>query len=115
MLIEFSATNFRSIKETQTLSLVAGAAKEFMRENTFEPGLPGFPLLLRSAVVYGANAAGKTNLLRALQFMQGLVLNSAAFQEGARIAHTPFKLSKSTTNQPSEFEVVFADDGVRYE
>lgn len=115
MLIEFRATNFRSIKETQTLSLVAGAAKEFMRENTFESGLPGFPRLLRSAVVYGANAAGKTNLLRALQFMQGLVLNSAAFQEGVRIAHAPFKLSKATTNQPSEFEVVFADDGVRYE
>ena len=115
MLIEFSATNFRSIKETQTLSLVAGAAKEFMRENTFESGLPGFPRLLRSAVVYGANAAGKTNLLRALQFMQGLVLNSAAFQEGVRIAHAPFKLSKVTTNQPSEFEVAFADDGVRYE
>src|SRR3990170_8495903 len=115
MLIEFSATNFRSIKETQTLSLVAGAAKDFMRENTFESGLPGFPRLLRSAVVYGANAAGKTNLLRALQFMQALVLNSAAFQEGVRIAHAPFKLSKVTTNQPSEFEVVFADNGVRYE
>ena len=115
MLIEFQVTNFRSIKETQTLSLVAGAAKEFMRENTFEPGLPGFSRLLRSAVVYGANAAGKTNLLRALQFMQGLVLNSAAFQEGVRIAHAPFKLSKVTTNRPSEFEVVFADNGVRYE
>jgi AAA15 family ATPase/GTPase len=115
MLIEFRVTNFRSIKETQTLSLVAGVAKEFMRENTFEPGLPGFPRLVRSAVVYGANAAGKTNLLRALQFMQGLVLNSAAFQEGVRIAHTPFKLNKATANQSSEFEVVFADDGVRYE
>ena len=115
MLIEFKVTNFRSIKETQTLSLVAGAAKEFMRENTFEPGLPGFPRLMRSAVVYGANAAGKTNLLRALQFMQGLVLNSATFQDGVRIAHTPFKLSKATGGQPSEFEVTFADEGVRYE
>ncbi len=115
MLIEFRATNFRSIKETQTLSLVAGAAKEFVRENTFESRLPGFPRLLRSAVVYGANAAGKTNLLRALQFMQGMVLNSAAFQEGVRIPHTPFKLSKATGGQPSEFELVFADEGVRYE
>lgn len=115
MLIEFQATNYRSIKEAQTLTLVAGSGKELLAENTFESRLPGFPRLLRSAVVYGANAAGKTNLLRALQFMQGLVLNSAAFQEGVRIAHTPFKLSKATANKPSEFEVVFADNGVRYE
>jgi hypothetical protein len=115
MLIEFRVTNFRSIKETQTLSLVAGTGKELIGKNTFESGLPGFPRLLRSAVIYGANAAGKTNLLRALHFMQGLVLNSATFQEGVRIAHTPFKLSKETTNKPSEFEVVFANAGVRYE
>ena len=116
MLVEFRVTNFRSIKDTQTLSLVAGTGKELIGKNTFESGLPGFPRLLRSAVIYGANAAGKTNLLRALQFMQALVLNSAAFQEGVRIAHTPFKLSKATANQPSEFEVVFADErGVRYE
>ena len=115
MLIEFRATNYRSVKGTQTLTLVGGAAKELLSENTFDPELPGFPRLLRSAVIYGANAAGKTNFLWALQFMQSLVLNSATIQEGARIVHTPFKLSKATTNQPSEFEVVFADDGVRYE
>lgn len=115
MLIEFRATNFRSINEAQTLTLVAGSGKELVSENTFEPGLTGFPRLLRSAVIYGANAAGKTNLLRALQFMQGLVLNSATFQEGVRVAHTPFKLSKATASQPSEFEMVFTDEGVRYE
>ena len=116
MLIEFRVTNFRSINETQTLSLVAGSGKELVTENTFESGLPGFPRLLRSAVIYGPNAAGKTNLLRALQFMQSLVLNSSKFQEGVRIAHTPFKLNKASSTKPSEFEVVFADEeGVRYE
>lgn len=116
MLIEFRVTNFRSINETQTLSLVAGSGKELISENTFESGLPGFPRLLRSTVIYGANAAGKTNLLRALQYMQSLVLTSAAFQEGARIAYTPFKLSKAMSGKTSEFEAVFADEkGVRYE
>lgn len=115
MLIEFSATNFRSIREIQKLSLVAGTGKEHLGQNTFDSGLPGFPRLLRSAVIYGANAAGKTNLLRALQFMHGLVLGSAAFQQETRVAHNPFRLSKQTTSQPSEFEVVFADEGVRYE
>src|SRR2546426_5771707 len=102
MLIEFRAANYRSINESQTLSLVAGSGKERLKENTFESGLPGFPRLLRSAVIYGANAAGKTNLLRALQYMQSLVVNSATLQEGARIVHSPFKLSKSVGEKPSE-------------
>jgi AAA15 family ATPase/GTPase len=116
MLIEFRATNFRSILDTQTLSLVAGSAKELIEENSFDSGLPGFPRLLRSAVIYGANAAGKTNLLRALQYVQGMVLTSAAVSaSGAHIAHTPFRLSEASKNRPSEFEVVFADNDIRYE
>jgi hypothetical protein len=115
MLVEFSATNFRSISEVQKLTLVAGPGKEHLGQNTFDSGLTGFPRLLRSAVIYGANAAGKTNLLRAMQFMQGLVVNSAAFQEATRVAHSPFRLSKKAAASPSEFEVVFVDQGVRYE
>jgi len=115
MLIEFSAENFRSIKEPQKLTLTAGPGKELLSHNTFDSGLPGFPRLVRSAVIYGPNAAGKTNLLRALQFTQALLLNSATFQEGTRIAHSPFRLNKQTATQPSEFEVAFAAAGVRYE
>lgn len=115
MLIEFSTANFRSFKETQKLTLVAGSGKELLEQDTFDSGLPGFPRLLRCAVIYGANASGKSNFIRALQFMQALVLNSATFQAATRVAHSPFKLSKKTSAQPSEFEVVFADAGVRYE
>lgn len=115
MLVEFSATNFRSINEAQKLTLVAGPGKEHLEQNTFDSGLTGIPRLLRSAVIYGANAAGKTNLLRALQFMQQLVATSATFQEATRVAHSPFRLSRKTTTSPSEFEVVFVDEGVRYE
>lgn len=115
MLIEFSAANFRSIKESQKLTLVAGSGKELLEQNTFDSGLPGFPRLIRSAVIYGANAAGKTNLVRALQFMQALVVTSATFQEATRVTHNPFRLSKQTAARPSEFEITFAEAGVRYE
>lgn len=116
MFIEFRVTNFRSIREEQSLSLVMGQGKELLDENTFDSGLPGFPRLLRSAVIYGANAAGKTNLLKALQYMQALVLNSATMSSpGAKILHTPFRLSEASTGRPSGFEIVFADNGVRYE
>lgn len=116
MLIEFRITNFRSIRETQTFTLVAGSGDELEATNTFDPGITGFHRLVRSAVVYGPNAAGKTNLLRALQFMQTLVLNSAiASQQGTPIPHSPFKLAAETREAPSGFEITVAEDGVRYE
>ncbi len=116
MLIEFRATNFRSIRETQTLSMVAGPGTERLQTNTFSSGLAGIDRLVRSAVIYGANAAGKTNVLLALQFVQNLVVNSATTtQQGAPIPHMPFKFATATRRSPSEFEVTFLQDGVRYE
>ena len=116
MLIEFRATNFRSIRDTQTLSMVAGSGAERLQTNTFNSGLAGIDRLVRSAVIYGANAAGKTNVLLALQFVQNLVVNSAtATQQGAPIPHTPFKFAAETRRSPSEFEVTFSQDNVRYE
>ena len=115
MLIEFSVSNFRSILSRQTLSLVASADKAHLHRNVSPPGGKN-PRLLRSAVIYGANAAGKSNLLLALESFRRLVQSSAtSFQEGQRLPISPFLLSKAATEQPSEFEAIFiADDGVRY-
>ena len=78
MLIEFTVENFRSFRLAQTFSMVASASTEHVVSNTFPSDIKGFGNFLRTAAVYGPNAAGKTNLLRALQFMQSLVINSAA-------------------------------------
>ena len=79
MLIEFSVANFRSIKDEVRLSLVAGPGKELRKTHVVTPslneGVRSIPLL-RSAAVYGANAAGKTNLLRALRTMRHMVARS---------------------------------------
>ncbi len=115
MFIEFRVSNFRSIKDMQVLSMVASPKKELLAENTFKPGVPGFERLLRSAVVYGANAAGKSNLLLAFQFMQSLVANSGNMQEGNPLPYAPFKLSAKSKKEPSSFEVTFVAEGVRYE
>jgi len=115
MLIEFQVQNFRSFRDRQTFSMVSAALPEHEQSNTFDSGLRGFDRLLRPAVVYGANAAGKTNLMRALQFMQSFVLTSASATSSARYPYSPFKLSKSTREAPSEFEITFVQDGVRYE
>lgn len=115
MFIEFSVTNFRSIRARQTLSMVASPDSEHLDRNVISQ--KGDELrLLRSAVIYGPNAAGKSNLLRALETLRQLIeISATRFQEGQRINVSPFLFSKATAEQPSEFEIIFiADDGIRY-
>lgn len=115
MFIEFSVANFRSIRARQTLSMVAGADSKHLRQNVVS-GNDSDLRLLRSAVIYGPNAAGKSNLFRALETLRGLVQASATrIQEGQGLPVTPFLFSSGSSEQPSEFEIIFvADDGVRY-
>lgn len=116
MLIEMSVANFRSLQEKQTFSLVMGAGKELQDSNTFP--LPGAKdtALLRSAAIYGPNASGKSNFLLALSTMQNIVVDSASsLQRGDSLSVTPFRLDPRTSQLPSEFEVIFAINGVRYQ
>lgn len=116
MLIEFSVTNFRSIRETQTLSMAASKYdKELVETNCTETPVSGLPRLLRSAVIYGPNAAGKSNLLKALGFMKNFVLQSHSLQEGESIDVVPFALAVDTKHEPSEFEIFFIQDSIRYQ
>jgi AAA15 family ATPase/GTPase len=118
MLIEFSVTNFRSIFERQTLNMVASTYfKELESLNTFIPDKDdGVPRLLRSTVLYGPNASGKSTLIQALQFVKGQVLSSQKeSQAGDEIDVVPFKLTALSRVADSEFEVTFVEQGVRYE
>lgn len=116
MLIEFSVTNFKSIRTTQKLSLVASSATELQKENTFTTNEKNIPRLLRSAAIYGPNASGKSNLLEALIFMRWFILNSSKEgQEGEPVQVTPFLLDNVSRHEPSEFEVLFLQDGIRYQ
>ncbi|WP_298135095.1 ATP/GTP-binding protein [Acidiferrobacter sp.] len=115
MLIEFSVANFRSIGARQTVSLVASPDTAHPRNVIAESG-EGLRLL-RSAAIYGPNAAGKSNLGRALKTLVTLVqLSATGLQEGQPLPVTPFLLSETAAKGPSEFEILFiADDGVRYQ
>lgn len=116
MLIEMSVTNFRSFRERQTLSLVATSSKELARTNTFHTGIKNLPSLLRALAIYGPNAAGKTNLIRAALAMQQIVIASAASgQVGQQLGVQPFALTRATRQAPSEFEVHFIQDSIRYQ
>ncbi len=116
MLIQFSVANYRSIKEEATLSLVAGPGREHRECNVRVPVMRGdvrVTPLLRSAAIYGANAAGKTNLIRALAAMRDVVVDSS--RTDAELPVTPFLLDAEHKNQPTRFDVACIVDGVRYQ
>lgn len=116
MLVEFRVKNFRSLRDEQVLSLVASKDKTLQDTHALSTGLKAAPHLLKSAVVYGANAGGKSNLVKALQYMRGVVLESATIiQPGQTFAVQPFRLDDLSASQPTEFEVTFILGGVRYQ
>ena len=117
MLIEFKVTNHRSILHTQTLNLVANKSKELIEENTVKVKTPGGLRLLRSAVIYGPNAAGKTSLLEAIFFVKDYILNSAGkTQFGDKILTTPFLFkNKAQSQKPSQYEITFILKGKTYQ
>jgi AAA15 family ATPase/GTPase len=96
--------------------MVAASGKERRAHNVFDAAAPATPELLRSAVIYGANAAGKSNLIAALSFVQEFVLNSARKgQKDDAIEVTPFLMDSDSAAKPSEFELIFVQNGVRYQ
>ena len=118
MLVEFSVANYRSILARQTLSMAASSYfKELEELNTFDVGLSEkVPRLLRSTVLYGPNASGKSTLIQALNFVKNQVINSQKeSQAGDEIDTVPFKLTAAARAADSEFEVTFVEQGVRYE
>lgn len=116
MLIEFSVKNFRSIKDQQVLSLAKSKSDELADSHSFDPKVPSSVPLLRSSAIYGPNAAGKSNLIKALKRMGSIVLESATkTQQGDPIPVTPFLFDENSSNEATEFEVIFINEGVRYQ
>ena len=115
MLIEFSISNFRSFRERQTLSMVA-APRLRKRENVFKPELTGekFPDLLKVAVIYGPNASGKSNLLKALGVVQKITFREPSTRD-IPLPISPFLFDPALADQPSVFELHFIQAGVRYQ
>ncbi|GGP44540.1 AAA family ATPase [Shewanella saliphila] len=112
MLIEFNVSNYRSIKDSQNFSLSKTSLNELESKNTFESS--GYELL-RTAVIYGPNASGKSNVMGALSFMKALVLSSAKVDVEEKLEVSPFRLNAKCRNSPSEFEATFIHQGVRYQ
>ncbi len=109
MLVEFKVANYRSFREEQTLSLVASKDKE-LGDNCVNQGKLR---LLKAVGIYGPNASGKSNLIRALSTMRDII--GKAGKPGERLPVTPFKLHDKYSNEPSSFEVTFIHEESRYQ
>jgi uncharacterized protein len=108
MLIEFSVSNFRSIKDMQTLSFVATAMNEHEDTHVFQANEK--TRLLKSVGVYGANGSGKSNLVKAIGAMLGFI--KAPFDEKQKFQEQiqPFKFNTATRNEGTFFQIMFILD-----
>jgi len=114
MLVEFRVRNFRSFCDDQVLNLVASSDKT-LPSNTIDTLTLGKQKLLRSVVVYGPNASGKSNLLNAIAFIRAFVVQSDKLDSDTEIPVLPFLLDAACTDGPTEFELTFISHAVRYQ
>ena len=111
MLMQFSVTNHRSIREQAVISMKANADKT-MKDALISPD--GRKKLLPVMAIYGANAAGKSNLLHALMLMKEMVCgNYARLLKGEHLPQEPFE-SNEASDKPTTFEIIFYQDSVKY-
>jgi len=112
MLLEFRVKNFRSFGDEQVLSMIAVGRDKSLPEshlpfNNFR--------VLKAAGVFGANASGKSNLIKAMDAMCRIVLTSAKETPKRGLRVTPFLFEPHYRSEPTELEVTFVHEGIRYQ
>jgi len=112
MLAQFSVENFMSIKGRMCLNMSASLTDNEHPGNYTDCGKTR---CLKSVVVYGANASGKSNLLKAMTAAIMIVRESQTKQVDDRLFRiVPFLFDKDLPGKPSAFEFIFFVDGIQY-
>ncbi|MBK7625987.1 MAG: ATP-binding protein [Bacteroidales bacterium] len=111
MIINFSIQNFASIKDKQVLSFEADKSDHLEKYYIIEP-LKGIRLL-KVGLIYGANASGKTNILKALEFLRDLVLEPES-KKTEPLDFNPFLFDSNTPNENSILAIEFIQNKIRY-
>lgn len=108
MLLEFSCSNHRSIRDEILFSAIAGSDKTHAENIEKVADVE----VLKSSVIYGANGSGKSNFIDAIAFVKNLVSNSINHQPGQGILQVPHKLEGY--ERKSNYKIQFVVDGIRY-
>lgn len=111
MIINFSVENFGSIKEKQTLSFLANKSDHLEDYYIIEP-IKGLRLN-KLALIYGANASGKTTVLKALDFIRK-ICTEPFDKKTEKFDFEPFLFDENTPKQNTKFELEFVQNGIRY-
>ena len=110
MILEFSIANFLSYKDKVTFSMLANSNKGLDDNYVSDNGMK----ILKTAAIYGANASGKTNLFQILTDITRMLRDSNNTDINAKLPIIPFALAEDSKVKPSEFEIKFIVDGIRY-
>lgn len=117
MILEVNIENYRSFKEKVTLTLVAEPSKS-KGDNVFTQKLVGWKdevRILKTALIYGANASGKTNILRCLFEVINLIGRSNLSVGDEIDIYDPYLFSSITKDKPVNFSIVFVGkDNIKY-
>lgn len=114
MLVSFSFKNVFSFKDAQNLSLEISPLKkdDILSGNVITSQ---DDKLLKSVLIYGANASGKTNLMKAVGLFKKIVMSSySSLDKNLLNDVTPFLLDENNKKEPSEFEVIFIENNIKY-
>lgn len=119
MLLQFSVSNFRGLRELQMLKMAASGYDKSLPENMVNSNFPGLKgkRWLKGAALYGANASGKTTIIEAMKALSDWIRNSAKTTDPDEpISYIePFALDPSASEEPTAFAIVFVEGSVRYE
>lgn len=114
MILQFKVENFRSIKEKTTIDFFANNMEDITQ-------FPGYFVndkqekILKGIALIGNNASGKTNVLNALYALYIVVVSTTNIIENQKLdVVVPFLFDPVSLSQPSVFELLFEDKGIRY-
>ncbi|HPX04960.1 MAG TPA: AAA family ATPase [Tenuifilaceae bacterium] len=111
MILEFKIENFLSFREEQVLSFEPSSSKEY--ESQYCAEVKDDVKVLKLGLLYGANASGKTNLLKALEFLRKFVLVQKKDKTESTGIIT-FQLDNEYNNKPSKFYLSFYLNQIKY-
>jgi AAA15 family ATPase/GTPase len=116
LLLRFGVGNFRSISGYQEFSMISDSAIKDRVDTLYDIETPSVrEPLLAVAVIYGANASGKSNLLKGFEYMRRQIIyshNDLSHQRGNE--RQPFRLDQTQANEPTKCDVDFVWNNTRY-
>lgn len=113
MLLRFSVENFMSFKDRAEFSLLPSKVRN-PPSHVIKGTKTNDINVLKAAIIYGANASGKSNLIKAMKHAQNII--NEGVKTGKQLPYYPYKLSKASASQPSrfEFELKFGTNNYAY-